>query len=400
MKLRFGKLFWDEGISVPCYEKLENDMICDVLIIGSGQVGAHLAYMLSAIGLQVAVVDKGKAASGSTLANTGLLQYTQDKSLTSFVHTFGEEKGVRAYRLCYDALDTLEQVVTKLDIDPEFIRRGSLYYASNKDDVSFLRKEYETLRYYDFPVEFFTEEDITKRYSFTKPAALYTRGDAEVNPYVLAHALIHKAKKNGTAIFEDTEIIHIKSVHKDTICYTKNGKKIISKAVIIATGYETQQIKKEANAILETSYAIVTNEQPNFEGWYEQSLIWETARPYLYCRTYKNRIIIGGLDEPSMLQKYGDTHLLHKRNLLVQITSKLFPQLKHVKAEYYWAAIFGGTHDGMPILKEDESIANLYYALSYGGNGTVYSMVFAKIFQELFTHGSSSDFEIFRRKKS
>lgn len=400
MELRFGKLFWNEGISTPCYEMLENDMICDVLIIGSGETGAHLAYMLSIIGLQVAVIDKRKVASRSTLVNTGLLQYAHDKSLTSFIHTFGEEKGVRAYQLCYDAINTMEQVITKLDTDPEFIRRGSLYYASDKDDVLFLREEYETLQQYGFPVEFFTEEDIKKRYSFTKPAALYTRGDAEVNPYILAHSLIHKAKKNGAAIFEDTEIVHIKSVQKDIICYTKNGKRIISKAVIKATGYESQQTKKEANATLTTSYAIVTNEQPNFEGWYEQSLIWETARPYLYSRTYKNRIIIGGLDEPTKLKKYGDTHLLHKRNLLVQITSKLFPQLKHIQAEYYWAAIFGGTHDGMPILKEDESIENLYYALGYGGNGTVYSMVFAKIFQELFTRGSCSDFEVFHRKKS
>ena len=30
---------------------------------------------------------------GSTAANTGLLQFLHDKSLTSLIHTFGEEKG-------------------------------------------------------------------------------------------------------------------------------------------------------------------------------------------------------------------------------------------------------------------------------------------------------------------
>ena len=30
---------------------------------------------------------------GSTVANTGLLQFLHDKSLTSLIHTFGEEKG-------------------------------------------------------------------------------------------------------------------------------------------------------------------------------------------------------------------------------------------------------------------------------------------------------------------
>ena len=47
------------------------------------------------------------------------------------------------------------------------------------------------------------------------------------------------------------------------------------------------------------------------------------------------------------------------------------------------AAAFGSSHDGLPILKEDKKIHNLFYALLHGGNGTVYGMVFAKIFEQL-----------------
>ena len=32
--------------------------------------------------------------------------------------------------------------------------------------------------------------------------------------------------------------------------------------------------KERKNTIVETSYAIVTNEIDQFEGWYERSLIW------------------------------------------------------------------------------------------------------------------------------
>ena len=397
MKLTFGKLFWNEEGYMPCYPPLENDMICDVLIVGSGEVGAQVAYLLIMMGMSVTLVDKRKVANGSTLANTGLLQFFHDKSLTSLIHTFGEKKGVRAYQLCYDALQTLEQIVCKLDIDPCFIPRSSLYYASQNEDIAFLQEEYHTLQRYGFPVQYFTEVDIKMRYSFSKPAALYTRGDAEVNPYMLAHGLIHKAKQQGAMIYEDTEIMYIKSVQKDLVCYTKSGNKIVAKAVIMATGYEALFGKKEAKATVETSYAIVTNEQEHFDGWYEQSLIWETARPYLYFRTYKNRIIVGGLDEPMLLQKFGDTKLLHKRELLTKIVQDMFPGFTNIKADYYWAAIFGGTCDGLPILKEDKKIPNLYYALTYGGNGTVYGMVFAKIFQQLFTNKENSDFSLFNR---
>lgn len=397
MNLITGKLFWNRGVSVPCYPPLENDMICDVLVVGSGEAGAHIAYFLAKIGMSVMLIEKREIACGSTFANVGLLQFFHDKSLTSLIHTFGEEKGIRAYKLCYEALRTMEKVVPTLDIDPQFIPRNSLYYASKSEDVSSLQEEYNTLQKYGFPVEYFTEVDIKERYPFTKQAALYTHGDAEVNPYLLAHSLLHKANQMGTIIHEHTEAIHIKKRENDLICYTKTGNQIVAKNIIMATGYEALFGKKEKNTTVETSYAVVTNEIDQFEGWHERSLIWETARPYLYFRTYKNRIMVGGLDEAMQIQSIGDTKLLHKRGILINIVREMFPQYKNIQAEYYWAAAFGSSHDGLPILKEDKKIHNLFYALLHGGNGTVYGMVFAKIFEQLFTNKESEDFSLFNR---
>ncbi|MBL3199307.1 FAD-binding oxidoreductase, partial [Klebsiella pneumoniae] len=93
-----GKLFWNTGVSVPCYPPLGNDMICDVLVVGSGEAGAHIAYSLAKIGMSVMLIEKREIACGSTFANVGVLQFLHDKSLTSLIHTFGEEKGVRAYK--------------------------------------------------------------------------------------------------------------------------------------------------------------------------------------------------------------------------------------------------------------------------------------------------------------
>ena len=397
MKLMIGKLFWDTGASMPCYPSLENDMICDVLVVGSGEAGAQIAYSLAKMGMRVTLIEKNMISCGSTAANTGLLQFLHDKSLTSLIHTVGEEKGGRAYKLCYEALRTMEKVVPTLDIDPQFIPRNSLYYASKSEDVPFLQEEYKTLQNYEFPVEYFTASDIKERYPFTKQAALYTHGDAEVNPYLLAHSLLHKANQMGATIYEHTEAIHIKKRQNDLICYTKTGNQIVAKNIIMATGYEALFGKKEKNTTVETSYAVVTNKVDSFEGWHEQSLIWETARPYLYFRTYKNRIIVGGLDEAMQIQTIGDTKLLHKRDVLINIIKEMFPQYKDIQAEYYWAAAFGGSHDGLPILKEDNKIHNLFYALPYGGNGTVYGMVFAKIFEQLFTNKESKDFSLFNR---
>ena len=58
MKLMIGNLFWDTGASMPCYPSLENDMICDVLVVGSGEAGAQIAYSLAKMGMRVTLIEK------------------------------------------------------------------------------------------------------------------------------------------------------------------------------------------------------------------------------------------------------------------------------------------------------------------------------------------------------
>lgn len=97
--------------------------------------------------------------------------------------------------------------------------------------------------------------------------------------------------------------------------------------------------EERKNTTVETSYAVVTNEIDQFEGWHERSLIWETARPYLYFRTYKNRIMVGGLDEAMQIQSIGDTKLLHKRDILINIVREMFPSIR-----IYKQSIIGQQH--------------------------------------------------------
>ncbi len=48
MDLQTGKLYWNTTFpNTPSYPQLEEDIKCDVLIIGAGSSGAQSAYYLS-----------------------------------------------------------------------------------------------------------------------------------------------------------------------------------------------------------------------------------------------------------------------------------------------------------------------------------------------------------------
>ncbi|MFK0524347.1 FAD-dependent monooxygenase [Paenibacillus illinoisensis] len=61
MDLQSGKLYWPTTIAnPPFYPKLEEDISCDVLIIGAGSSGAQCANFFCDQGVSVVIVDKRK----------------------------------------------------------------------------------------------------------------------------------------------------------------------------------------------------------------------------------------------------------------------------------------------------------------------------------------------------
>ncbi|CAH1192057.1 D-amino acid dehydrogenase [Paenibacillus auburnensis] len=400
MDLQSGKLYWPTTVvNPPSYPRLEEDISCDVLIIGAGSSGAQCANILCEQGMSVVIVDKRKAGEGSTSSNTALIQYAGEKSFVSLSHSFGEQVAARHLKLCEQSITDIERVSHQLPIDPDFIRRDSLYYASSKEDISELTEEHVLLKKYGFNVDLWDAQRISGHYPFQKEAALYYHDDAEMNPLKFVYGLLEKVKSQGGMIYENTEITGRRFEQDYALFYTKEKREIRARHVIIAAGYEDSDFKTEKNATLASSYAVITKPIADLSSWHKRTLIWETARPYVYMRTTPdNRVIIGGMDKDTSYAETRDSKILASKDKLIGAFHNLFPDIQ-VIPEYYLGAFYGGTHDGLPVIGQYETYPHCYILMAYGDNGTVYNGVLAKIVSDQILTGSSPDMKIYLQSR-
>ncbi|KEZ49424.1 NAD(P)/FAD-dependent oxidoreductase [Metabacillus indicus] len=396
MKLHNGSLYWPKTISsTQKYPELRESLTCDVLIVGGGMSGALCAHTLSAYNLKTVLVEKRIVGSGSSSANTGLLQFSNDKMLHEFIKEIGKDQAVRFYKMCLKAVDELEKTARSLSKPVEFNRRKSLYYASDSGDVSKLKKEYKALSKHGFPVTFLEEDEIEERFGFKKPAALLTDGDAEVNPYKFAQTLLEDAHTRGVQIYENTAVEEGDREGEYVIMHTPHGT-IRAKNVVYSTGYETIPFAKKLGADVNRTYAIATTPVASLEKWEDKSLIWETKRPYFYMRTtVDGRIVAGGLDEDKMEAPSNEDIIRERGQRLLDKIKEHYPSYD-MEVDSAWGASFGESDDGLPFIGQHPKKDNIYYCLGFGGNGTVYSMLGAEIIKDLILYQSHPDADIVR----
>ncbi|RJE87648.1 FAD-binding oxidoreductase [Paenibacillus sp. 1011MAR3C5] len=382
-ELHTGQLYWPTTrLNTKPYPALEEAATARIAIIGGGMSGVNCAYAFATAGLDTLLVERREISEGSTSANTGMLQYSNDTMLCDLIVQIGKANAQLFYRRCLQAVDELEQAAASLPESVGFKRRSSFYFASTEQDLPKLRKEYEALSEAGLHVEFWTSNDIVKHFPFRKPGAIVTHGDAEVNPFQFVNSLADAAVKAGARLHEHTDIVRHEPLpdgrHR---LHTSSGFTIEADYIVCAVGYEPEELRgKLVKSSMNRSYSIATRTipEPLLKQWHKQWLIWETARPYLYMRTTEDgRIIAGGLDERIEQPVHSEAIMKKRGEQLLGKIQALFPDWP-LAIEYMWNATFGESQDNLPFIGEDPALPGVYYNLGYGGNGTIYSMIGAR----------------------
>ena len=395
-QLRSSDPLWSHtrGIAVPTQRSLPDGDV-DVLIVGAGIGGALMAAALLDRGLDIVLVDRRKPVHGSSMASTAMIQHEIDVPL----HRLAAQRGVAAARRIWQrsarAVESLTTLVGSLGIDCRMQRKKTLYLAGDAYGARALRSEAEARAEAGLTAELKGAAELRQAFGMDRTAAIVSDVSASANPAQLTAGLLRLAGSRGVSIVEGVEITDIRSVGEDNVVATSKGELVRARHVVFCTGYEfLEAVAHKSHAIVST-WAMATRPHHPRPEWLKDYLVWEGADPYLYFRsTPDGRIVVGGEDEDSADAFRNEAKLAAK-------SARLRRKLKALigfdieEPDYVWAAAFGVTADGLPMIGRVPGFRNVHAAMGYGGNGITFSQIAAEIIAAVILGHDDADATLF-----
>lgn len=382
MDLKSGYPFWaiKNGL-MQAFPPLQQDLRCQVLVIGGGISGALIADELARNGgHEVVVIEQRDIGWGSTAASTAMLQFEIDTPMVQLARRYGEDQAAAAYLACAEAIDGLQQLCQAFR-DVDFKPQASLYYASRRRDVAGLANEFALRQRHGIAQCWLRAEQVQQHYGFDAPAAILSAKAARVDPYRLTYRLFARLARAGVAVHDRTRASSVRPLRGGVEVITDAGQRIVCRHLVVASGYQAQQWLQRKVARNHSSYALVTDPiDPERLGPLRRTLLWETARPYLYLRsTGDDRLLIGGEDDALDIPARRDARVQRKAGTLLRKVQRLFPHIP-LQSAFSWAGTFAETADGLPFFGAHPQYGpRVLFAMAYGGNGITYSMTAAAL---------------------
>lgn len=345
------KSIWKEFSEKKNFEKLNDNLECDVLVIGGGIAGILTAYYLQKVGRNVVLVEAHTIGSGMTANTTAVITAQHDTMYKDMIANNGFDVAKDYLYANLQAVENFKQLVKDEQIDCDFEITPSYLYShkhSLGDEVKALHKlgyEAELVQDIDLPFEI--------------KNAVKFKDMAQFHPLKFLYAMAEKL-----TIYEHTMVKKI----DDHTAYFDGGN------------------IKFKQAVVASHFPFVNKHGMFFIKMYQ-------ARSYVMA--IENAEAIGGTyiddrEEGFYFRQYGDLLLVGKGEHRTGMKTRAINELKAFKERYYpdakmrcmWANQDCITLDDIPYIGEYGNMPDVYVATGFNLWGMTGSMVSANILCE------------------
>jgi len=260
-----SSLLKPEGF-LPSYPTVKDDIQVDTAIVGGGIAGLSAAYLLTKSGQKVAVLDKASIGHGTTGHNTGKVTSQHNIVYDDMVKRHGEHVARLYGHANNRAIDEIEKIIKKEEIDCGWQRAGNYVYTADKNRLSKFKSEAEVAKKLGLPASFETKTDLP----FKIIGAVKFSNQAHFNAQKYVEGLASAISRGGSHVFEQSRVT---TFSDGSIAYVEsNGYKVWANNIIVATNVPALPLlARTSYCLLEyphTSYLIAGKNKVKLSGMY------------------------------------------------------------------------------------------------------------------------------------
>lgn len=361
--------YWASSCLIPELPRLSHGLESDVCVVGAGIAGLTTAYMLAQAGVRVVVVDDGTIGSGQTKQTTAHLSSVLDDRIYEVERLHGEEGAQLATESHAAAIDQIEQIVLREQIDCDFRRcDGYLFSPPQSQDV--LEREFEAARRTKaLKVEFVERAPLQP---FDTGRCLRFGKQAHFHPLKYLVGLTQALRKSGGAVYRDTHVARIEGGTTAEI-YTEDDHRIRAEAVVVATNTPINDLVATHTKQAPYLSYVIGGKVPR--GAVTEALYWDTLDPYHYVRlqpfdSQYDLLIVGGEDHKTGQANDGARRFIR----LEEWARERFPQIDDVA--YRWSGQYMETIDGLAFIGRNPMDAeNVFIVTGDSGMGMTHGTI-------------------------
>lgn len=381
------KSYWLDSTAGTNYPTLDSDIEVDIAIIGGGITGITTALLLKNEGFKVALIEADKIVQGTTGHTTAYVTSQHDIIYNNLINQMGFDKAKQYADANEGAIDFIENMVNKYNIDCDFCRLPAYTYTTDENYIEIIKAEVKAAKSLGIKASFVEELDLP----FSIKGALCFENQAQFHPRKYLLKIAENTSGDDCQIYEHTRAVDIEHDNKSHTVITDTGFKVKASKVILASHFPFYDGLGLYFARLrpQRSYVITAKIKEDLpkgtfvdageDGWYFRSQNYKDGQ----------MIIIGGEEHKTA---HGGDMVKHYDNL-IKFAEKNFNIEKFL---YRWSTQDYITIDGVPYVGNLTSTSeNIYVATGYGEWGMTNGTAAANILRDIIVKKESPYEEVY-----
>ncbi len=372
----------------------------DVAILGGGLTGCLTAYALSMAGASTAILEADRIGEQQTGHGLGLALLEPQVDFGRLSRDCRPRQIRAIWHAARGGAQDLASVLRRLAVRCDLASQDLVELAIRPEDERATLRAHKARADAGLHIDWLGPNPLRKKTGGPGVGASRIRGNVVLDPYRACLGVARAATKRGTAVFEGTEALRVRTGRRDAVQIRTRGGTVEAGTVVVATGLPPGVFRALRRHFrpMET-YGVMTPPLPSAvrrEMGSRDLLQRDSASPPHYLRwTRESRVVFGGADQEQPHPRSRERTLVQRTGQLMYELSTIYPAISGIQPDYGWSASYAMTRDGLPVIGPHRSYPRHLFALGIGGGGLGMAYLASRILLRHHLGESSKDDELF-----